>query len=360
MREFLTTVFEDAGATVVTRCGRRRGPRGRKGRAAGPDQPRSVDARQGRSRGILRAAQDGRRPQTSRSASSPVIPEFREVVYERPVPPPEGYLEKPVDEDKLISYAAHIIEIHESHDGRALTRRCSVASTWWPSPLGDTAGRGGIDGVQPGSDADAGRPPPGRLGYRQYWEEMPCYLSVHDREFRIIDGNRRFREDFGDRIGDYCYQVYKGRDEVCPDCPVEATFDDGTQPRLRAAADDRGRRADAGDGPHHSDPRRRWRGGGGDGDAHRHREVQATPGRSSQRSQERLRAAVRGGAVLHHRAGPGSGHPARQPEVPRDLRSRCRRHAPASRCTSTARSSAWCARRRGPSRPGSPSTTRRC
>ena len=33
--------------------------------------------------------------------------------------------------------------------------------------------------------------------YRQYWEEMPCYLSVHDREFRIVDGNRRFRDDFG-------------------------------------------------------------------------------------------------------------------------------------------------------------------
>ena len=32
--------------------------------------------------------------------------------------------------------------------------------------------------------------------YHRYWEEMPCYLSVHDRDFRIIDGNRRFREDF--------------------------------------------------------------------------------------------------------------------------------------------------------------------
>ena len=49
---------------------------------------------------------------------------------------------------------------------------------------------------------------------------MPCYLSVHDRDFRIIDGNRRFREDFGERIGQYCYKVYKGRDEICPNCPV--------------------------------------------------------------------------------------------------------------------------------------------
>jgi PAS domain-containing protein len=59
---------------------------------------------------------------------------------------------------------------------------------------------------------------------RQYFEQMPCYLSIHDREYRIVDGNRRFREDFGDRVGDFCYQVYKRRTEVCPDCPVHKTF----------------------------------------------------------------------------------------------------------------------------------------
>ena len=63
--------------------------------------------------------------------------------------------------------------------------------------------------------------------YRHYFEEMPCYLSVHDTQFRIIDGNQRFRLDFGERIGDFCYRVYKGRDEVCENCPVAATFADG-------------------------------------------------------------------------------------------------------------------------------------
>ncbi len=63
--------------------------------------------------------------------------------------------------------------------------------------------------------------------YQSYFEDMPCYLSVHDREYRIIDGNRRFRSDFGDRIGEPCYRVYKDRDGVCPDCPVEKTFVDG-------------------------------------------------------------------------------------------------------------------------------------
>jgi CheY-like chemotaxis protein len=40
-------------------------------------------------------------------------PEFRQVIYDRPVPPPEGYLNKPVDEDKLVSYVAHIIETRD-------------------------------------------------------------------------------------------------------------------------------------------------------------------------------------------------------------------------------------------------------
>jgi len=64
--------------------------------------------------------------------------------------------------------------------------------------------------------------------HQKYWEAMPCYLSVHDRDYRIIDGNRRFRRDFGERIGQECFRVYKGREEICPNCPVEMTFADGS------------------------------------------------------------------------------------------------------------------------------------
>ena len=63
--------------------------------------------------------------------------------------------------------------------------------------------------------------------FEQYFEQMPCYLSVHDRDFRIIEGNQRFRADFGDGIGKKCFEVYKRRSEICPDCPVEMTFADG-------------------------------------------------------------------------------------------------------------------------------------
>ena len=62
---------------------------------------------------------------------------------------------------------------------------------------------------------------------RQYFDAMPCYLTVQDRGFRIIDANHRFRVDFGEPDGRYCYQVYKGRSERCEVCPVARTFRDG-------------------------------------------------------------------------------------------------------------------------------------
>ena len=63
--------------------------------------------------------------------------------------------------------------------------------------------------------------------YQQYFDRLPCYLTVQDREFRVLHANERFREDFGDIDGRYCYQVYKQRSEKCEVCPVEQTFWDG-------------------------------------------------------------------------------------------------------------------------------------
>lgn len=56
---------------------------------------------------------------------------------------------------------------------------------------------------------------------------MPCYISVQDRELKLIDANQRFRDGFGDIEDRYCYQVYKHRSEKCDICPVERTFRDG-------------------------------------------------------------------------------------------------------------------------------------
>jgi len=56
---------------------------------------------------------------------------------------------------------------------------------------------------------------------------MPCYLTVQDRNFKVIEANSRFIKHFGDYSDRYCYQVYKKRSEKCENCPVEKTFRDG-------------------------------------------------------------------------------------------------------------------------------------
>ncbi|HOO89272.1 MAG TPA: PAS domain-containing sensor histidine kinase [Syntrophales bacterium] len=63
--------------------------------------------------------------------------------------------------------------------------------------------------------------------YRQLFQNVPCYISVIDRGFRIIQTNRLFREDFGDCEGKLCYKSYKRRSEPCLECPVSKTFADG-------------------------------------------------------------------------------------------------------------------------------------
>ena len=63
--------------------------------------------------------------------------------------------------------------------------------------------------------------------YQQLFDEVPCYISVQDRQLRLTATNRRFKEDFGEDIGGHCYQVYKHRHDPCRDCPLARTFEDG-------------------------------------------------------------------------------------------------------------------------------------
>ncbi|MBU1276731.1 MAG: PAS domain-containing protein [Proteobacteria bacterium] len=63
--------------------------------------------------------------------------------------------------------------------------------------------------------------------YQQLFDEVPCYISVLDHHFTITAVNRRFKEEFGDLVGKTCHDVYQGRCEGCPDCPVGDTFVDG-------------------------------------------------------------------------------------------------------------------------------------
>ena len=41
------------------------------------------------------------------------------------------------------------------------------------------------------------------LPYQQYFDAMPCYLTVQDRDFKVVTANRQFREAF--------YEVFQAR-----------------------------------------------------------------------------------------------------------------------------------------------------
>jgi len=66
-----------------------------------------------------------------------------------------------------------------------------------------------------------------REDYQRIFELAPCYITVQNRDFKLIRYNREFAEQFDPKPGDYCYQAYKGRSERCEVCPVEKTFEDG-------------------------------------------------------------------------------------------------------------------------------------
>ena len=68
---------------------------------------------------------------------------------------------------------------------------------------------------------------PTRKEFVRLFQRVPCYISVQNHELRIVQTNQLFQQDFGNRVGELCYEVYKGRSNPCPECPVVKTFADG-------------------------------------------------------------------------------------------------------------------------------------
>ncbi len=65
--------------------------------------------------------------------------------------------------------------------------------------------------------------------YDLFFERVPCYVSVIDRNFHIVRANEKFRQAFGEAEGRHCYEVYKRRKKMCSHCPAALTFQDGAE-----------------------------------------------------------------------------------------------------------------------------------
>jgi len=70
--------------------------------------------------------------------------------------------------------------------------------------------------------------------YMDLFEATPCYIAVRDRDYRVVANNTLYKTDFGEGVGQLCHQIFRHRDEPCPDCPVDATFADGEPHSLEA------------------------------------------------------------------------------------------------------------------------------
>jgi len=64
------------------------------------------------------------------------------------------------------------------------------------------------------------------LTFKSVLDALPCYLTIQDADLNILFVNQTFRNDFGDGIGQHCYQVFQGTEHKCRKCPVQKTFVD--------------------------------------------------------------------------------------------------------------------------------------
>ncbi|MFU8768552.1 MAG: ATP-binding protein, partial [Desulfotignum sp.] len=63
--------------------------------------------------------------------------------------------------------------------------------------------------------------------YRHLFEQVPCTITVQNRNYELVEFNQEFVRRFNPKYGDHCYAAYKGLDAKCSNCPVEKTFQDG-------------------------------------------------------------------------------------------------------------------------------------
>ena len=78
---------------------------------------------------------------------------------------------------------------------------------------------------RPENESSAPTATPG-LNLNHLVDHLPCYISIQDRDLRILFVNEKFKKDFGDGVGKKCHAVYKCSPDICPNCPVQKTFED--------------------------------------------------------------------------------------------------------------------------------------
>ncbi len=91
-----------------------------------------------------------------------------------------------------------------------------------------------LEAVRKGMDQYAPDASPDELlsRFKAAFDHLPCYITVQNPNLRFTAVNSRFREDFGEGEGQFCYTLLRRQSEPCPECPVRETFGSGGSHQL--------------------------------------------------------------------------------------------------------------------------------
>lgn len=66
-----------------------------------------------------------------------------------------------------------------------------------------------------------------RAEHQLLFDQVPCHITIIDRNMRIVKTNEKFRETFGELEGKYCFEAFKGLNRRCSECTAQQSFEDG-------------------------------------------------------------------------------------------------------------------------------------
>ncbi len=65
-----------------------------------------------------------------------------------------------------------------------------------------------------------------RMENEMLFEQVPCNMTVLDKDLNIVRANRRVRDKFGNVLGKRCFEVFRQDKRPCKECPTRRTFED--------------------------------------------------------------------------------------------------------------------------------------
>jgi PAS domain S-box-containing protein len=67
-----------------------------------------------------------------------------------------------------------------------------------------------------------------------YFNEMPCFVSIHNQDLKVVAVNQLYRDRLGDMTGANSWKIYTGEHADCDKCPSAETFSKQTGQRTKA------------------------------------------------------------------------------------------------------------------------------